>query len=148
MCQITQYGVRVNELFANDNLIIGSQGETKRTQFYTINRIQQLTSNFVLEQNSYFKVYITLDQQIDEHYRTVYSFLDMFGFVGGIFELFKAFGFIFANFFAIRSLYSSIISQLYHIESEEYSNQNESNKNHESQIKESQNSNLSYKSKL
>ena len=68
MCQITQYGVRVNELFANDNLIIGSQGETKRTQFYTINRIQQLTSNFVLEQNSYFKVYITLDQQIDEHF--------------------------------------------------------------------------------
>ena len=85
---------------------------------------------------------------IDEHYRTVYSFLDMFGFVGGIFELFKAFGFIFANFFASRSLYSSIISQLYHIESEEYSNQNKSNKNHEAHIKESRNSNLSYQSKL
>ena len=148
MCQITQYGVRINELFSNDNLIIGSQWETKKTQFYIINRIQQLTSNFALEQNNYFKVYITLEQEIDKHYITVYSFIDMLGFVGGIFELLKAFGFILANFFARRSLYSSIIPQLYHIKSEEYSNQNESNKHYKSHIKKSWNSSLSYQCKL
>ena len=69
--------------------------------------------------NAYLQIYITLDPQIDEYQRTVYSFLDMFGFIGGIFELLSMTGYIVVNFFIKRSYYSSIISKIYHIESEQ-----------------------------
>ena len=69
--------------------------------------------------NAYLQIYITLDPQIDEYQRTVYSFLDMFGFIGGIFELLSMAGYIVVNFFIKKSYYSSIISKIYHIESEQ-----------------------------
>ena len=72
--------------------------------------------------NAYLQVFITLDPQFDQYQRTVYCFLDMFGFIGGIFGLFKTFGYIFVSYFIKRSFYSSIIAKLYHIETQRNSN--------------------------
>ena len=66
--------------------------------------------------NSYLNIYITLDPQIDLYQRTVYSFLDMFGYIGGIFGLLKALGYFTVSFFIKRDYYSSILSKLYHIQ--------------------------------
>ena len=68
--------------------------------------------------NAYLQAFITLDPQFDQYQRTVYCFLDMFGFIGGIFGLFKTFGYVFVSYFIKRSFYSSIISKLYHIETQ------------------------------
>mmetsp|Transcript_34651 Transcript_34651/g.40110 ORF Transcript_34651/g.40110 Transcript_34651/m.40110 type:complete len:98 (+) Transcript_34651:266-559(+) len=58
-----------------------------------------------------------LEQQFDTYERTVYSFFDMFGFLGGIAELFRASGFIVISFFTKRSFYSWMLSRLYQVES-------------------------------
>ena len=68
--------------------------------------------------NAYLQVFITLDPQSDLYQRTVYSFLDMLGFIGGIFELLKTFGYLTVSYFIKRNYYSSILSKLYHIESD------------------------------
>ena len=66
--------------------------------------------------NSYLNIYITLDPQIDLYQRAVYSFLDMFGYIGGIFGLLKTLGYFTVSFFIKRDYYSSILSKLYHIQ--------------------------------
>ena len=43
----------------------------------------------------------------------------MLGFIGGIFELLKTFGYLAVCFFIKRNYYSSILSKLYHIESKQ-----------------------------
>ena len=63
----------------------------------------------------YFRVLITLDQQIDQYQRSVFSFFDMFGFLGGIFGVFKLWGSLLVQFTSTRAFYSSIISKLYHV---------------------------------
>ena len=68
--------------------------------------------------NAYLQVYINLDPQLDLYQRTVYSFLDMLGFIGGIFELLKIFGYLTVSYFIKRNYYSSILSKLYHVESD------------------------------
>ena len=68
--------------------------------------------------DAHIQIYITLDPQIDTYQRSVYSFLDMFGYIGGIFGLFKTFGYFVVNFFAQKEYYSSILSNLYHFEAD------------------------------
>ena len=68
--------------------------------------------------NAYLQIFITLDPQLDFYQRTVYSFLDMLGFIGGIFELLKTFGYLTVSYFINRNYYSSILSKLYHVESD------------------------------
>ena len=63
----------------------------------------------------YFRVLITLDQQIDQYQRSVFSFFDMFGFLGGIFGIFKMWGSLLVQFASTRAFNSSIISKLYHV---------------------------------
>ena len=62
--------------------------------------------------NHIFKYFFTLDQQVDQYQRTVYSFLDLFGFVGGIYELLKILGQSIVTFFTSNLLYFSILSNL------------------------------------
>ena len=52
------------------------------------------------------------------HINLICSFFDMLGFIGGIFGLLKSAGSVIAYFFAGRAFYSSVISNLYHTESE------------------------------
>ena len=42
----------------------------------------------------------------------------MLGFIGGIFELLKTFGYLLVGYFINKAYYSSIIMKLYHIEAE------------------------------
>ena len=72
----------------------------------------------LISMNAYLQAYITFDPQVDQYQRTVYSFLDMLGFIGGISELLKTFGYFMVCYFIKKAYYSSIISKLYHIETQ------------------------------
>ena len=107
----SQFSVRLNKADISDSLWLGGQGSNNQIEFYSIDRTQNFYAPFDFDK-SYIQIYIVLDQQIEQYKRTVYSFLDMFGFVGGIYELFKIVGEIFSSFFVGRIFYSSILEKL------------------------------------
>ena len=79
-------------------------------------------------------IYFTLDPQIDLYQRSVYSFLDLFGFIGGIFELLKLFGYLAVWFFIQHNYYSKILSSLYHVKNEQKNQLKEIEKKNEKTV--------------
>ena len=120
-----QYQVRQNQAVMNDDILLGSQGHSNEVNFYSIDR-KRISYSTIGFNNSYLQVFISLDPQIDQYQRTVYCFFDMFGFIGGIFGLFKTFGYLLVCYFIEKAYYSSIISKLYHVEAELDEKQHES----------------------
>ena len=118
-----QYQVKKNQGVMNDDFFLDSQGISNEVNFYNIDK-KSTTYSSIDFSNAYLQVYITLDPQVDQYQRTVYSFLDMLGFIGGIFELLKTFGYLLVSYFIKRAYYSSIISKLYHIEEWKNAKQN------------------------
>ena len=118
-----QYQVRQNQGTMNDDYFLGSQGILNEVNFYSIDKKSASYSSIDFN-NAYLQAYITLDPQVDQYQRTVYSFLDMLGFIGGIFELLKTFGYLLVSYFIKKQYYSSIISKLYHIEGGQSTMQN------------------------
>ena len=78
----------------NDNIFIGSQGPTNKYNFYSIDRELNTLANFKLEGENYFRLFISLSQQVDQYNRSVYSFWDMFGFIGGIYGVLHSIGYL------------------------------------------------------
>ena len=104
----------------NDNIFVGSQGPTNKYSFYTIDRQFNALGNFKLEGESYFRLFITLNQQVDQYNRSVYSFWDMFGFIGGIYGILHSIGYILFNSILKRIFYSDLLAKLYHAETEHH----------------------------
>ena len=86
-------------------------GDTKNFKFYSINKKEtEIGSSNV--SSSYFTIIIALDQEVGLYNRSVYSFFDMLGFIGGIFSLAHSVAFIFVQFVADRQFYSFVISKV------------------------------------
>ena len=67
-------------------------------------------------QNSYALILISLDQQINEYSRSLYSLWDMLGYIGGIYGHLKTAGYFIFGFLIKQNFYMYIISELYHLE--------------------------------
>ena len=102
-----QYQVRQNLAVMNDDILLGSQGISSEFSFYNIER-KRISYSTIGSNNAYLQVYINLDPQVNQYQRTVYSFLDMFGFIGGIFELLKTFGYLLVCYFTKRAYYTTV----------------------------------------
>ena len=111
LSQRLQYQVRLNKASMSDSLLFGSQGDYNQLEFYSIERKQNFYASIDFD-NSFLRVYISLDPEIDLYSRTVYSFLDMLGFVGGIFELFKLAGHVISCIFIQKIFYYRVISKI------------------------------------
>ena len=115
---LRHYKVKINKVYTNDNIFFGSQGPTNESIFYTIDLQDSTVGNFQRQGQRYLTMYITLDQQINQFSRSVYSFWDMFGYIGGIYGLLISLGYILFNFWMQRTFYSWVLSDLYHVETE------------------------------
>ena len=118
MGNFRHYKVKVNQVTTNDSIFLGSQGLTSELEFYTIGLYESFVANFQREGQKYFSFFISLDQQINKYSRSAYSFWDMLGYIGGIYGLLYSLGYIVFNLFIQRTFYSSVISNLYHVEEE------------------------------
>ena len=112
--QEATYHVYQNQGILNDNLFFGSQGASSKVNFYSI---EKKYTNYGITNlfNDYFNLYISLDQQVNQYKRTVYSFVDMLGFLGGIFGLMQSVAFVFVQFVANRKFYLFVISNITNI---------------------------------
>ena len=107
-----RYKVKENRATLNDNIFLGSLGDTKNLNFYTINK-KTIDQGVLYSSETYLSIIITLDQEVDLYNRTVYSFFDMLGFLGGMFGLVHSVAFIFVQFVANRQFYAFAISKVY-----------------------------------
>ena len=118
-----RYYVKENRATLNDNIFLGSLGDTKKLNFYTINK-KTIDQGILFDSKAYLSIIITLDQEVDLYNRTVYSFFDMLGFLGGMFGLVHSVAFIFVQFVANRQFYAFVISKVF---TNSYTNMNQDN---------------------
>ena len=72
------------------------------------------TSNLEVNRNSSFYAYVVLDQISHEYERVVYTFIDMFGFLGGLFDFMFFVGLISIQFLTENMYFNKTLSRLYH----------------------------------
>jgi len=60
-------------------------------------------------------MYIVFSQRYTYYERNVYSFFDMFGVLGGIYELFSIGGYFMVTFITSRIFNNSLLSSLYQV---------------------------------
>ena len=115
LTQTTMYRIKRNEGTLNDDIWVGVQGKADEVDFYSVRKDNYLIGPIDQDQ-VFLQINFSLDVQVDQYQRTVFSFLDLFGFIGGLFQIFKMFGFIFVFYFANKSFYCSVLSKLWKTE--------------------------------
>ena len=113
--------VKQNQAFLADNLIYNSGFDT--LTFYNADDREYRVENLEFNHDLSLIVYINLDHKSDEYERTVYSFLDMFGFLGGLFDFMYFTGFLLINFLIKNMYFGDVLSRLYHVEADQKSKQ-------------------------
>jgi hypothetical protein len=94
--------------------LLGFGRDEKEGTFYGVERID---SDISLEFASTLLSATMLMDKTEEHYeRKVYNFFDLFGQLGGLYEILTIGGGIFVAFFAEKILMLSLISNLYQVE--------------------------------
>lgn len=110
------YKIKRNEVLRDENYFVNTLPST--TYFYSIGDRQTFTNNFRVSQN-YVLVYFVLSQEYEEYERTRFTFLDVWGLIGGIFEICRIVGFYTVSFTSSHQFYNSLLSRLYHVEAAE-----------------------------
>ena len=113
------FEVKSNEVFDDSSIFFGSQGLLNNYRFYSIDKAETMYEDFDPVAQYYTGIFITLSNQVSQYSRISYSFWDMFGYIGGIYGLLKTIGYFVFKFFINRIFYSTIVSELYCINSEQ-----------------------------
>ena len=133
--QVKMY-LKENDVELSDSLM--GFGQTVKKEFISVDNTVHDLHPF--QENDFFEIFLVLDAQKDTYTRVVFNFLDLFGKLGGVFELLSiAFGLL-IGFFAKNVLLNSIFKRLYHTEKED--EDATSNKNSADQYKIKINDNL------
>ena len=77
--------------------------------------MRETTNNFQRSGQAYFEMYFVFSQEYTYYERNVYSFFDMFGVLGGIYEMFSIGGYFMVTFITSRMFNNSLLSSLYQI---------------------------------
>ena len=108
-----QIKVQQNEALISDNLFFNGGFESKK--FYNAKPKSLKQANGLLLDNSLAYVFVTLDRESERYERVVYSFFDMFGYLGGLFDFAYFMGYLIVCYFNEKYLYHTIFSKLYQI---------------------------------
>ena len=111
LTEFVTFTVNRNNAYLEDSIYFGSQGSSDAVSFYSINQ-KNLKYAGADPAGTLLNVMISIDQQINQYRRTVYSFFDMFGYIGGIFGMLSTFGQLIVEVFATRIFYARVISHM------------------------------------
>ena len=113
--KVVRTEIRYNKVELMDSLIDIGFHENK--EFYSVERSEpDLTS--INNYNEYLDFGLTIDSKEDSYERKVYSFLDLTGQIGGLYEIINIIVGMLVTFIASRLFILSIISQIYFIRDE------------------------------
>ena len=107
------YRIQNNEIELKENWLFNIFSKAKN--FYSIGNRHVSNENYELNDKSYLNIYIKLSQQYTNYERTVFTFFDMFGMLGGFFELFSLIGFLFVNRISTNLFNNCLLSSLYQV---------------------------------
>lgn len=111
-----QVKVQQNMATTADDLIYNQYSTTE--YFYSVeNKISNMFKPY--ESGDLLVFYFTLDRFSNNYERTVFSFIDMLGILGGLFGLMIMLGSFFVTYFSDKIFYNTILSSLYQIEGKE-----------------------------
>lgn len=110
------FRIQENIVETSENLIFGFPPE--RTTFYSIGSKHREMQNFEVSGKQYITIYFLLSQEYNLYQRSVFTFFDMFGQLGGVYQLLWILGAILVSCTAKKVFYNSILSRLYHVHEE------------------------------
>ena len=67
--------------------------------------------------DSYIVTYFMVDSEVTTYRRTVFSFLDMFAQIGGVYQVVSSIMFLFLGFYAERMMYYCVLRKCYQLDS-------------------------------
>ena len=105
-----------NEALLSDNLIF--PGSYESLKYYSISNSISRISNPIMMNKALCQGVVNLDRKHEQYERTVYSFFDMFGFLGGLFDTLAFSGYLLWNFFNHKTFSNSILTELYQVKRE------------------------------
>jgi len=107
------FRIQNNEVEYRENLLFDILPQNNN--FYSIGNMRETTNNFQRSGQAYFEMYFVFSQEYTYYERNVYSFFDMFGVLGGIYEMFSIGGYFMVTFITSRMFNNSLLSSLYQI---------------------------------
>ena len=116
--------VQENHALLSDNRIYQSEFEKK--PYYSISGTNKNAYNKTVYPGSYGFITFKLDKVTEEYERIVYSLLDMFGYIGGLYDFLSLIGFLFVSGFQNKLYYNEIFSKLYQVEKVDTKDDNKS----------------------
>ena len=87
-----EINVQQNEALLSDNLIF--PGSYESLKFYSVSNTKSRVVNPAFIANALCSAILNLDRKHEQYERTVYSFFDLFGFLGGLFDTLAFGGFL------------------------------------------------------
>ena len=106
--------VQENEVFLSDNIFFS---ETyKRSKYYSAKEPFLRLYNSNNNPDRLVSIDISLSEESEQFERTVYTFLDMFGFLGGIFDFCFFLGYLFVHHFNDKYFKLTMLTKLYQVE--------------------------------
>ena len=89
-------------------------GDTQDQQFYSV---ETFANDFIFSNlGPYVSVFLNMEEREDTYERTVFSFFDLTGLVGGVFEILELAGGLFVSIFAHRLFMFSMLKDLYQVQ--------------------------------
>ena len=105
--------VKPNNVELRDEIFDFGYSSTNKQRFYSVeNTIVDLQAENIATQQLLYCIF-HIDPQTDSYDRSVYTFLDLTGQVGGFYEILEILGSFFVGIFAEKLLSLSLISNLY-----------------------------------
>ena len=89
---VLEIKVQQNEALLSDNLIF--PGSYESLKFYSVSNTINRVVNPEIIGNALCSSIINLDRKYEQYERTVYSFFDLFGYIGGLFDTLAFCGFL------------------------------------------------------
>ena len=84
--------------------------------YYSISDTKRQAYNKNVYPGTHGFITFKLDKVTEEYERIVYSILDMFGYIGGLYDFISLVGFFFVSGIQSKLLYNQILSKLYQVE--------------------------------
>ena len=109
--------VQENEASTADNIFYNTN--FKNVKYYNANTRTFGIENVNVNDDNILVIYFNLDSTSDSYERVVFTYIDMFGFLGGLFDFMLFVGLIFVNYFSDKMYHNSVFANLYQVKTDD-----------------------------
>lgn len=113
LTQSLEVRVQENEGSTDDHLFFNIGFET--VKFYNANTKIPRTENLQVNNDNIATIYFNLDRTSNSYERVVFTFIDMFGFLGGLFDFIFFLGLFFVGYVSDKMYHNSVFANLYQV---------------------------------